>query len=130
VSLPGKVALAALLALAAVSLAGGRVLRAPSANDAVRLLRDASKPEGVVCGLLHGSPAQPGWQEAAETYAERPELLPLLLLALSREGELAPRTRAWLTSLATEPQPGLSARETSLARMLATFALERPEGGR
>ena len=125
-SRPGKAVLATLLAMAAVSLAGRR-LRAPSAGDPVRLLRDTAHPAGVVYGLLHGSPAQPGWQEAAEPFAQRPELRPLLLLALSREGELAPRTRAWLTALSTGPKPASAPRTASLDRALAAFALERPE---
>lgn len=127
-SRPGKIALASLLLLAAGAWVGER-RSAAAANDPIRLLGNPEQPDGVVFGLLHGSPGQRGWQEAAKPFAERPELRPIILLALSREGQLAPRTRAWLAALAAGPELDTPTREASLNRMLATFALERPEEG-
>jgi hypothetical protein len=118
------VMLAVLLTVAGALMAV-RTLGAAARNDPVRMLRSTTSPDGVICGLLQGSPAQPGWHEAVKPFVGRPELRALLLLALSKEGELEPATRSWLSALAAQPKSATS-RRASLDRLLAAFALERP----
>ena len=115
--------LAVLLTLAGASMVV-RTLGAAARNDPVRMLGDTTAPDCVIYGLLQGSPAQPGWQEAAKAFAGRQELRVFLLLALSTGGELEPTTRSWLAALAAEPKSATS-KAAALDRLLAAFALER-----
>jgi len=122
--------LAVLLALSGVSMTV-RTLWAAAPREPAALLYDTAPPSFVVYGLLRGSPAQPGWQEAAAPFAARQELRTLALLALSGEGELKPEVRTWLAKLAAGTAPsGAASREAALDRLLAAFALERPSDAR
>ncbi len=121
----GRLVLAILLALAAGSMIA-RTRAVAARRDPVALLRNPALPQNVVSGLLQGSPAQSGWQEAAAPFAGPGRLRVLLLLALSREGELEPLTRSRLEGLVAQSGPEPTSKGASLDLWLATFALERP----